>query len=246
MKVLYIDAGNSFIKFAYRHERKLEIESVTSIDKLVKSLKSLKKTQKFSRVVVSSVLNRKNTLLLRNVLLRFAAEVVFISDIVSEIIKTDYDLLTLGDDRVATLLYVAFTNNNPAVIIDAGTAITIDYLGDSNTFLGGYICSGLELEYQALSLNTQKLSKIDIHVRKTDKIPLKTSLAIQMGVLKVKALGISKMIEYDLKRINQNIIDWNIFLTGGSASLLKPYLDKSLIINNMVIKGLEKAGRKLK
>jgi len=240
MKLLYIDAGNSSIKLAYKNGRKLEVETVGSINHLAGKLNDLTNTYTFFKAVISSVLNNKNTVLLKKTLFKFVKEIVSVSDVAKRIIKTKYDLKRLGEDRVAALLYVIFINASPAVIVDTGTAITVDYLDASNNFLGGYICSGLDLEYQALSMNTQKLPEINPYSKRTDKIPLNTDTAIKMGVLKVKALGISKMIETDLKKMNKDILNWNVFLTGGSAGIFKSYLDNVVTVDNMVLKGLAK------
>lgn len=62
-----------------------------------------------------------------------------------------YDCHQLGADRYCVLLGVLGHTRAPAVVIDAGTAVTIDLLGADGLHLGGYILPGFRLGLAAVS-----------------------------------------------------------------------------------------------
>lgn len=63
----------------------------------------------------------------------------------------DYDRRQLGSDRYCALLGVLGHTRAPAVVIDAGTAVTIDLLGAEGRHLGGYILPGFRLGLSAVA-----------------------------------------------------------------------------------------------
>ncbi|AGA33727.1 Pantothenate kinase type III, CoaX-like protein [Thioalkalivibrio nitratireducens DSM 14787] len=65
-------------------------------------------------------------------------------------LRLDYDHRQLGADRFCALLGVLARSGKPAVVIDAGTAITVDVLGAGGRHLGGYIAPGLRPGWAAV------------------------------------------------------------------------------------------------
>ena len=65
---------------------------------------------------------------------------------------------TLGKDRIAAAVgaSVVFPKQN-VLVIDAGTAITYDFVNDKSQYLGGFITPGLHMRYKALHHFTDKL-----------------------------------------------------------------------------------------
>lgn len=71
---------------------------------------------------------------------------------------------TVGPDRLAAACAAHFLAGEmnggdpaPALVIDAGTAITYDLIDDTGTFLGGNISPGIALRFQALHDHTAHL-----------------------------------------------------------------------------------------
>ncbi|NJL85554.1 MAG: type III pantothenate kinase [Leptolyngbyaceae cyanobacterium SM1_1_3] len=67
---------------------------------------------------------------------------------------------TLGIDRILALIGAGKKYGWPALVIDAGTALTFS-AGDQHRFLGGAILPGLKLQMQALAAGTAALPDID-------------------------------------------------------------------------------------
>nr|WP_296749343.1 type III pantothenate kinase [Thioalkalivibrio sp.] len=66
-------------------------------------------------------------------------------------LRLDYDCSQFGADRYCALLGVLGRTRAPAVVIDAGTAVTVDLLGADGRHLGGYILPGFRRGLSAVS-----------------------------------------------------------------------------------------------
>lgn len=66
-------------------------------------------------------------------------------------LRLDYDHNQLGADRYCALLGVLGQSAEPAVVVDAGTAVTIDLLDAGGRHLGGYILPGYVPGVRAVS-----------------------------------------------------------------------------------------------
>ena len=77
-------------------------------------------------------------------------------------LKLDYDTPeTLGWDRIANAAAVeALEPDSVAVIVDAGTCITVDLVADG-TFYGGSIAPGIDLRLRAMYAGTANLPLVD-------------------------------------------------------------------------------------
>ncbi len=124
---------------------------------------------------------------------------------------------TLGKDRIAAAVgaYKLFPSQNN-LIIDIGTAITVDFLSDKNVFEGGIISPGQELRFRALHEFTGKLPLVNY----TDKqilIGKTTEEAIQQGVQNGIIFELNEYItQYKAKYDNLNVI-----ITGGYSYLFE-------------------------
>lgn len=143
---------------------------------------------------------------------------------------------TLGVDRMvlaagATLL---FPNQN-ALIIDAGTCITYDFITYNNEYLGGAISPGLRLRYESLHNYTAKLPLL-IKNEPNHFIGNNTNESIHSGIVNGLCYEIEGFIsEYSVKNEQFTII-----LTGGDANFLANRL-KSIIFadENFLLKSLQ-------
>ncbi len=138
---------------------------------------------------------------------------------------------TLGRDRLAAAVgaYALFPEHH-CMIIDCGTAITIDFLTNHREFLGGNISPGLQTRFQALHNFTGQLPLGSV----TDDVPAigtTTTEAIEAGVLQGALLEIEGYIE-------QNP-DYTPILTGGDAIFFAKRIKNPIfVICNLVIIGL--------
>lgn len=105
----------------------------------------------------------------------------------------------------------------PAVIVDAGSAITVDWVDAGGVFCGGAIFPGLRLMAQSLRDHTALLPLVTIQHVQPPFPGRDTRQAIEAGVAAAAAGGINALIhrlaEYSASRPT-------VFLTGGDAVLL--------------------------
>lgn len=144
---------------------------------------------------------------------------------------------SLGVDRIAAV--TAAKENYPGqniLIIDAGTAITYDFLSSEGEFLGGNITPGKQMRFEILHSRAPRLPLIDENGEK----PLTgydTTTAIRGGVMKSIAYEMNGYIQ-DYQKIYP---DLNVILTGGDAQLFEGELEKEHILEpHLVLKGLNR------
>ena len=90
---------------------------------------------------------------------------------------------TLGYDRIAAAIGAnALFPDEPLLVIDFGTAITIDFVGDQNDYQGGNISPGLQTRFEALHEKTHKLPLLKPDEQVHDLISKDTNKAIINGV----------------------------------------------------------------
>lgn len=145
--------------------------------------------------------------------------------------------LEVGADRIANAIAVAemYPGSN-VVVVDFGTAITLDAVTGSREYLGGAICAGLGLAMGALGSKTAKLPFVEITVPKR-ALGRSTTEAIQSGLY----FGYLGMIKNLVDRIRAEAFcdePTRIIATGGFSQL---YRDAGLfdeIVPDLVLRGV--------
>ena len=144
---------------------------------------------------------------------------------------------TLGADRLAAA--VAAKEMYPGknlLIIDAGTAITYDFLSQDGIFTGGNITPGKQMRFESLHNQTARLPLVD----ENGDCPLTgydTPSAIRGGVMRGIAYEMNGYIR-DYKKIYP---DLSVLLTGGDAPLFEQELEgKYTAERHLVLKGLNR------
>lgn len=136
---------------------------------------------------------------------------------------------TLGQDRLAAAVGAkSLCSNENLLIIDAGSAITYDFVSDKGEYMGGNIAPGLKMRLTMLQRMTKKLPLVE--VEENELIPLfgkNTRDAIAAGVIR----GIAYEVKGYMRTLSEKVPHFQTFLTGGNA----PY-----ILNNVRTSRTEK------
>lgn len=146
---------------------------------------------------------------------------------------------TLGYDRLAAAVGAhAMHPDMPLLVIDAGTAITYDFVSPDNQFVGGNIAPGAAMRFSALHHFTQKLPQLSLP---TDSVEMTlgndTQSAIQMGVVN----GIVYEIEGYIAKLQAKYPQLLIFLTGGDAFFFERRIKSSIFVSpNLLLFGLHR------
>lgn len=140
----------------------------------------------------------------------------------------------LGSDRWAALIAAWKIRHHACLVINVGTAVTIDALSDSGKFLGGIIIPGIHLMLNSLLSGTQ-LIKTDTGSYRD--FPQNTNDAIQSGVVQCLVGAIERM--YNLLSLQQDHPIEACIISGGGASSLTPFIKIPVtIVEDLVLEGL--------
>jgi type III pantothenate kinase len=229
---LIIDIGNSSTKVAiFDGNEKITIFKTKefSCEKLEKKLKP----HKIDRAIISSVKDTPDYIYdLMSVNISF----VHILSHKSKLpFRIDYDTPeTLGTDRIAAIAGAYhYFRGMKILVIDAGTAITFDYLSD-NIYKGGNISPGIAMRFKALNQFTGKLPLVSSAEKYTSP-GRNTSDAISAGVI----TGVTYEINEYIRTFEKRHTGYKVILTGGDGEYLKNKIDFQVTyMPDIVIDGL--------
>ncbi|MBL8798403.1 MAG: type III pantothenate kinase [Planctomycetia bacterium] len=137
------------------------------------------------------------------------------------------------------------SHGKPAVIVDAGTAVTVDLLSPEGAFVGGAIFPGRRLMSLALHQHTALLPLVQNTQGNPPPVGEDTTAAIVAGVHHAVAGGINQLLKWQLgsryPRVNYPTAP-AIFLTGGDAPLLQHSIDdRARLWPEMTLEGIRLA-----
>ncbi|HYN54465.1 MAG TPA: type III pantothenate kinase [Methylotenera sp.] len=165
----------------------------------------------------------------------------------------------LGSDRWAAVIAAWHIKHAPCVVVNAGTAVTVDALSihpenNSGIFLGGMILPGLNLMQQSLGIATAQLPEktadshtdINQHIHHPMNIfATNTVDAIYAGALHA-ILGAINLMALELHRHSNTTP--HIIISGGNAAIIHQQLiqhhlmdnvtNSAIIVDNLVLQGL--------
>jgi type III pantothenate kinase len=131
----------------------------------------------------------------------------------------------------------------PAVIVDAGSAVTVDLVDRDGVFAGGAIFPGHRLMAQALHEHTALLPLIEV-CGSTAPPGSDTQAAMKAGIYWTVAGGIEKLIRQYQHSVQH---DLDVFLTGGDAALFSRDIGRAdaVLWPDMTLEGLRLAAEAL-
>ncbi|NIK56152.1 type III pantothenate kinase [Kribbella shirazensis] len=158
---------------------------------------------------------------LRDVVSRYYQDVP--SVVVEPGVKTGLPVLVdnpreVGTDRIANALAAVHKYGAPCLVVDVGTAITIDVVSPAGAFIGGVIAPGIETATDALGQAAAQLRRVEL-VRPRSVVAKNTVEALQSGAIH----GYAALVDGLVTRIRteQSLNDdLPVILTGALAPLL--------------------------
>jgi type III pantothenate kinase len=145
---------------------------------------------------------------------------------------------TLGTDRLvcaAAAFHLYRKKHRPIIVIDMGTATTIDYVSEDGVFKGGMIAPGIKSAYQGLISAAPGLPRLhDLFAG--ELIGTSTEACVRSGVVMGHTCMIRKVVEIMAR---QNKVKPVVVLTGGTSGMVVKGLPRTYIIDNdLILKGL--------
>ncbi len=149
----------------------------------------------------------------------------------------------VGIDRllVAVAANVIRASESAVIIIDAGTATTVDFVSADGLFQGGAILPGLELAARALHRYTALLPLISVEEltgEAPDSLGRNTRDALRSGLFYGQLAAVKEFIAQFTRLSRGPGENPSIFLTGGGACVLAPHLPEAHHEPHLALQGL--------
>lgn len=152
---------------------------------------------------------------------------------------TEIDCSTFGSDRFANLAALANFANLPAIVLDFGTAITIDFLDENKRFKGGAILPGRLTSRKGLNNLTAQIPLVPF----SDQIPVfgrNTFEAVRSGI-DIGTIGaVKEIISRMCQEINKKAHIAKIAIGGDVEFFIKNIPELIYGGNDFTLKGIAK------
>jgi type III pantothenate kinase len=225
----FIDIGNTAIKVGEYLNTGWKTTSFDTIEQFAGTYPSEEKNNRF---LISSVRSDITSKLIEVIGIEQNA-VLRSSDIPDQMM--DYQTPeSLGIDRFLSCLGAYSKTHKSVVVIDAGTACTIDYMDDEGVFQGGLIMPGFRSLLQIFKSTAPELPEIE------ETLPAgfpgkNTTESLQHGQVGLFKSGIESAIN-EYQNIDQN---FEVFITGGDTQTVVSLLNMPLRVEqNLIFDGM--------
>jgi type III pantothenate kinase len=237
MKKLILDFGNTLNKIAVFKENNIiqkDIFPRADIENTLNTIKKSIETHHISHAILSDVGETH----LIDELESLNIELVILTHRINLPINIEYQSPeTLGKDRIA--LASGVYSLNPAkknLVIDMGTAITIDYIDKEGNYLGGSISPGMNMRFNALNHYTSRLPLTEPQ----SNIPL-TGINTHLSIISGIQNGIVFELDGFINAYKEIYGDVDVFLSGGDVNYFDKKLKNTIFVDrNLLLKGLNR------
>lgn len=170
-------------------------------------------------------------------------EARFLRDGASVSLTVEYSPPTaVGADRVANALGALLRTAPPLIVVDFGTATTLDCVDAKGHYVGGAIMPGLHVSLQSLVGRTAKLPSVAIEAPPR-VIGRDTVSSLQSGVVLGYAGAIDRLVTGAARELGETV---SVIATGGLGSF---FVDLCESIDeydaHLTLDGLKEAWRRL-
>ena len=242
---LYVDIGNTAIKFGCVSNKEMEVLSTINTEWLVKSEYPLDFdfptafVDGIKRVFISSVAPKA----CRKVVECFEnldKDIYFINPNDDAGVKINIDDPNeLGSDLLADLAAGYALYGSPLLIIDLGTVTKLLFIDKNATFSTCSFLPGFELTFRTLGQNTELLPKVNMGRIK----PLLENHNTNDVILASTYYSHIDMLNGMVKRYQREVgYPFKVVITGGNASYIKESKEVEFefdLVDNLCLKGIK-------
>lgn len=143
---------------------------------------------------------------------------------------------TIGADRLANAAALAKLHGAPGIVVDFGTAVTFDVLGENTAYRGGVIAPGVEMMNDYMSERTALLPRVEL-IKRPPAVGRSTVQAMQAGAY----YGYAGMVRRILDELLATFPDpeaATIVATGGAGRLFYDELGVDCYEPDLTLHGL--------
>lgn len=240
--ILEIDMGNTRIKWRLRRDSsnvaRGSLQNNVEFDALLKTLAPYG-VQAIRRVLVASVVSPvRNEMLADWIKKNFRIMPEFArSQLMCGGVENGYSMPErLGVDRWLAILAGHERAQGACVIVDCGTAITVDLVNAEGVHQGGYIAPGLTMMRSALVANTFAIGADDGVTLNT--APGRDTESAISGALAAMTKGLIQQAVQQLAVRDKCSLAPVLYITGGDAERLTQIFPSASIVPDLVFDGL--------
>jgi type III pantothenate kinase len=124
----------------------------------------------------------------------------------------------VGADRIANAVAAYDLYGGPSIVVDFGTANTIEAISAKGEYLGGAIFPGIEISMDALFGRAAALRRVEL-VPPRHVIGKSTVESIQSGAV----YGFSGQVDALVERFQEELGECTVIATGGEAERIIPH-----------------------
>lgn len=147
----------------------------------------------------------------------------------------------VGQDRLVNAAAAYFLYGGPAMVVDFGTAVTVDLVNGRREYLGGLIAPGMEIALEALSSRAALLPRIPLAPPK-DLLGRDTVSSMKAGLF----YGYGALCDGIVNQLRSRYAPRaKVIATGGHAKQIAPFCRSVQIVKpELTLLGLELIYRK--
>lgn len=193
-----------------------------------------------ARILVSNVAGVAGQQEVQALCTHWATPIEFISAQAQQCgVSNGYELpQQLGSDRWAALIAAWQQVRGPCLVVNCGTATTVDALSGEGRFLGGLILPGVHLMPRCL---TQHTAQLGVEQGDYRAFPANTGDALASGAVAATAGA----IERQFARLAAEYGSVRCLVSGGAAALVLPHLGVAAEqVDDLVLHGLQQIGER--
>lgn len=237
--ILELDCGNTRIKWRLRCGKEISLRSSfltsESFDQI--NIPEVLRSQ-IKRVLVSSVLDddyRRKIVGWSLAYLSLNPEFAHTEYTCAGVINGYQQPEKLGVDRWLNILAARAQTGAGCVVVDCGSAITVDVITAQGEHLGGYIAPGLRLMRESLSSKTSAINLGKIGYSESVFPGRNTVAAIKSAEL---AMITGLIVQAKAILSNYEAGESTLWITGGDGEWLSSMLNSSKYVEDLVLDGL--------
>lgn len=121
----------------------------------------------------------------------------------------------VGADRIVNAIGAYDVYGGPTVVVDFGTATTLDAVSAKGEYLGGAILPGIEISMDALFARADRLSRVEL-IEPRSVIGKSTTEALQSGAI----YGFAAQVDGICRRMQDELGECTVVATGGLSGLI--------------------------
>ncbi len=226
--ILAIDIGNTNISIGLFRGKKLMKKFLFSKSKIKKYVKNVDK------VIIVSVAPKRLKGLLRVLRKMSNTPIYIVGKHIKVPLKSEYNPKEIGQDRLVTAYAASRLYGTPVLMIDFGTAVTLDVVSKQNLYLGGLILPGIKMSLESLHKKTAFLPEVEFRKAK-QFIGKNTKDSIASGMV----YGYVSICEGLIERFKKKFKGLKVLGTGGDARLISNYTSSiQKVDENLSLKGI--------